>query len=258
MDDILEFLNSHASVRNFTDQPITTEQEHLIITTAQRSPTSSNLQAYSIISVHDQAKKDRLATLSGGQDHVAKSALFLVFLADLHRLARECEKRGYDFQGDHTELLVVATIDATLAAGRALMAAQAMELGGVMVGGLRNDLEAVTKLLKLPRLVFPVMGMSLGHPVRDSKVKPRLPREALHFVDHYDQAANDEGIAAYDQTISELGYLKGREVEPERYPEFDGVYSWSEHSARRVASQQPGALRAYLKEYLKAQGLMLK
>ena len=258
MNEILDFLNSHASVRSFTEQPITADQEELIITTAQRSPTSSNLQAYSIISVRDQGTKDRLAALSGGQEHVARSALLLVFLADLNRLARECDKRNYEFHGDHAELFVVATIDATLAASRALMAAQAMGLGGVMVGGLRNDLTAVTELLHLPRMVFPVMGMSLGYPARPPKVKPRLPREGIHFIDRYDEKASDEGIAVYDATMTEVGYLKGREVEPERYPNFTGVYSWSEHSARRVASRQPGTLRAYLRKYLEKQGLLLK
>ncbi len=256
MSAILEFLNSHASVRNFTEQPISTEQERLIITTAQRSPTSSNLQAYSIISVHSQNTKDRLAALSGGQDHVARSALFLVFLADLSRLARECNKRGYDFHGDHTELFVVATVDATLAASRALMAAQAMGLGGVMVGGLRNDLESFGELLHLPRLVFPVMGMSLGYPARPPKTKARLPREGIHFVDSYDEIASDEAVGTYDITMAETGYLKDREFEPDKYPSFDGLYSWSEHSARRVASRQPGTLRAYLKKYLMEQGFL--
>ena len=65
MNDRLTFLNSHASVRRFTDRRITEEEERSIITTAQRSPTSANLQAYSIISVRDRQKKQKLAHLCG-------------------------------------------------------------------------------------------------------------------------------------------------------------------------------------------------
>ncbi len=57
MNDIISFLNSHASVRQFTEKEITEKEEKLIITTAQRSPTSSNLQVYSIMCIRDDAEK---------------------------------------------------------------------------------------------------------------------------------------------------------------------------------------------------------
>ncbi len=258
MNEILEFLDSHASVRHFTDQEITEEQERTIITTAQRSPTSSNLQAYSIIGIRNRTTKETLAQLCGNQNHVAACSLFLVFCADLYRLYRINSKKGYPFQGEYTEMFVVATVDAALVAGRALMAAQALGLGGVMVGGIRNHIEKVSALLNLPRFVYPVMGMSLGYPKRPPKRKPRLPVEAIYFKETYSSSSFDTAIATYDETINRVGYLRDRQIEPEKYHHFTGEYSWSEHSARRMASEAPDSRRPHLLSYLQEQGFLKK
>lgn len=256
MNELLKFLNSHGSVRAFTDTPITQEQEREIVTTTQRSPTSSNVQAYSIISVRDEQTKFRLSELTGGQQHVADCPLFFVFCADLYRLGRLNKRRGYNFTGDYTEMFIIATVDTALAACRALLAAQAMGLGGVMVGGIRNEPDEVASLLNLPELVCPVMGMSLGEPIKPPKVKPRLPSPALHFKETYDVAQIDAAVAEYDRIIAELGYLQGREVEPDKYPSFDALYSWSEHTARRMASTNPGTLRPHMREFLQKRGFL--
>lgn len=258
MNEILTFLNSHASVRQFTDQPITSDDEQTILMTAQRSPTSSNIQAYSIISVRETERKNRLAQLSGGQSHVRQSALFLVFCADLFRLESLNDKRGYPFDGGFTELFIQATVDSALVASRALQAAQALGLGGVMVGGIRSHIEEVSELLDLPQLVYPVMGLSLGVPAQAPVIKPRLPLEAISFKERYEPDAFDQPIAEYDDTITHLGYLKGREIHTDRYPDFDGVYSWSEHTARRMADIDGPTMRSHMLEYLRNRGFLTR
>jgi nitroreductase len=256
MNQILEFLQSHASCRSFINKRISAVDEQTIVATAQRAPTSSNLQAYSVISIRDRETKMRLSELTGDQMHVRTCGLFLVFCADLYRLSRLALERGYPFHGDYAEPFIVATVDASLAAGRALQAAQALELGGVMVGGIRNHPDEVCDLLKLPEMTYPVMGMSLGYPKRPPKVKPRLPSRALHFAERYDPTQIDEAVEKYDALLHADGYLTGREVETENYPSFEGRYSWSEHSARRMASKKPGALRPHMLEFLHRRGLL--
>ncbi len=258
MSELIDFLNSHASVREFTERDITPENERLICTTAERSPTSSNLHAYSIISLRERRKKQKLSELCGHQEHVAACPLFLVFCADLHRLNLLALKRDYRFGGDHTEMFIVATVDATLAGGRALLAAQALGLAGVMVGGIRNQPEAVCELLDLPEYVYPVMGMSLGYAARPPRLKPRLPLEGLVFRERYEREAIGPAVDDYDRTIDTLGHLKGRETDKDEYPDFAGCYSWSEHSARRMASTAPDSLRPHLKDFLQKRGFLRK
>ena len=258
MNSILEFLNSHASVRQFTADPVSIEEERQIIRTAQRSPTSSNLQAYSVVAVRDPSRKNKLAELCGGQRHISQASVFLVFLADLYRLKRLTDARGYRFTGEYTEMFMIAVVDTALAACRALMAAQAMGYGGVMVGGIRNKIAEVSEMLNLPEFVTPVMGMSLGKPAKEPRPRPRLPLPAIHFSEEYSVNDIDTAVAAYDRTLDEIGYLHGREIHPEDYPDFSGVYSWSEHSARRMSRAEATTLRPHMLSFLRAKGFLKK
>ena len=70
--------------------------------------------------------------------------------------------------------------------------------------------------------------------------------------------AIDAAINEYDETITQGGHLGNRQIEPEKYPEFRGEYSWSEHSARRMASTNPDVARPGMLEYLRKRGLLLE
>jgi nitroreductase len=253
---MLELLNSHVSVRKFTDTPIMAAEELVIVETAQRSPTSSNLQTYSIVSIRNQDTKKKLAELCGNQSHIAASALFLVFCADLHRLERISKTKRYKFNGDSTEMFIVSTVDTALVAGRALITAQSLGIGGVMVGAIRNHPDEVAGLLSLPDFVYPVMGLSLGYPAAPAHTRPRLPLDAIYHREVYSDDRFDEAVSEYDAKIDELGHLKGREVQPDLYPEFGGVYSWSEHSARRMANDNETALRPFMLNFLQKRGFL--
>ncbi|OUF47935.1 oxygen-insensitive NADPH nitroreductase [Pluralibacter gergoviae] len=85
MTPTIDLLRSHRSIRHFTDRPITDAQREAIIAGAQSASTSSFLQCTSIIRVTDPALREKLVTLSGGQQHVAKAAEFWVFCADFNR-----------------------------------------------------------------------------------------------------------------------------------------------------------------------------
>jgi nitroreductase len=256
MNSIYHFLNSHVSVRHFTKDVITDEDEAKIVSTSQQSPTSSNLQAYSIVGIREQERKEKISSLSGNQQHIIDSSLFLVFCADLNRLKRLNDEKGYDFYGDTMEMLLLATVDCSLVASRALMAAQSLGIGGVMVGSIRNNPDDVSTLLKLPDLVYPVMGMSLGFPAKSPDIKPRLAIDAIYHKEVYSNNKTDKLIAEYDVIIDKLSYLKDREVQPEKYLNFNGTYSWSEHTARRMANEK--SARLHMMEFLNRKGFVVR
>ena len=86
MDKTIELLMAHSSCRSFQDKPVPEDVADTIIKCAQHAPTSSYLQAYTIIKVEDKEKRKALAQFSGGQEWVEKAGLALLFCADLHRL----------------------------------------------------------------------------------------------------------------------------------------------------------------------------
>jgi FMN reductase (NADPH) len=200
VNETIELLMKHKSIRKFTKQPVSKEQLEQIIAAAQMASSSSNVQAYSIIQVVDKDRRQKLAAMAGNQGYVEDCPIFLVWCADLFRL-----REAYGLHGDPkgayihtTENLVVATVDVALAAQNAAIAAESMGLGIVYIGGIRNQIEQVSELLELPELVYPVFGMCIGYPDQLPVLRPRLPMEAVLHVDKYSSEDYPTAFANYD------------------------------------------------------------
>ena len=67
MNEVIETILNHRSLRHFEDKPLTAEQIKTIVTCAQSASTSSFIQAYSIIGVKHKEKKKKLADIAGNQ-----------------------------------------------------------------------------------------------------------------------------------------------------------------------------------------------
>ncbi|MBO0481043.1 nitroreductase family protein [Candidatus Enterococcus courvalinii] len=197
--DLINLLMQHSSTRKYTDQPIDEKTKQTILACSQMAPTSSYLQAYTIIEVTDPAKRDELATISGGQEWLKKAPLTLLFCADLHRSEKFLTVTDPKvFQ--NTELYTVAVVDATLAAQKALIAAQSLGLGGVIVGGVRNEMDQLADLFNLPERVMPLFVLCLGYPAEQLPVKPRLPQQFIVGTDAYPDKETD--LTSYNQEVS--------------------------------------------------------
>ncbi|PKO23124.1 MAG: NADPH-dependent oxidoreductase [Chloroflexi bacterium HGW-Chloroflexi-1] len=250
----LDLIHRHGSVRHYKPDPVPRETVETIVAAAQRSSTSSNLQTYSVVAVTDAAVRSRLAELCGNQAHVVQAPVFLAWCADLARLDRACELRGYTQVTDYVESFLVAAVDAAIAAQTAALAAESLGLGICYIGSLRNDTQAVIDLLELPRLVFPVTGMTVGWPAIEPILRPRLGLSAVLHWERYDRGGEDETLHEYDRAMIATGIYEGRQVSVPGQPSEMEDYSWTEHSARR-ASQ---AVRTELRDVLERQGFGMK
>ncbi|MEW5875706.1 MAG: NADPH-dependent oxidoreductase [Candidatus Zixiibacteriota bacterium] len=255
----LDALRSHRSVRRFTSEPVTDEQLRAILTTAQRSSTSSNLQSNSVVAVRDPETKQALSQLCGRQQQIIDCPVFLAHCADLNRAWRICQSAGYDFEARFMEYFLLGVVDATIFAQTALSAAEAIGLGGCMIGGARNHPFEMARLLELPPRVFVVFGMTLGYPDWE-KVPPHRPRLALDAVLHeerYDDSKWDSLHADYDVQMRETGIYGGRRINLAARVDgwtdrtAEGEYGWIEHSARRWID--PAAQRRELRPFLDSQ-----
>jgi nitroreductase len=249
----LELIHAHGSVRHYKPDALPVAMIETIVAAAQRTATSSNLQTYSIVAVTDAAKRARLSELCGNQKHVAEAPLFLAWCADLARLERVCELRGYTQVSEYTENFLIAAVDAAIAAQNAVLAAQSLGLGTCYIGSLRNNPAEVIELLGLPHLVFPLVGMTLGWPARQPPIRPRLPMSAVLHWETYNPD-QDEALRQYDREMAATGIYDHRQVPvPGKLEEVE-EYGWLEHSARRAAQ----VLRQGLRAVLESQGFWLK
>jgi FMN reductase (NADPH) len=250
----IEQISCHASLRAYKPDPVPADMVETIVTAGQRASTSSNLQAYSVVAVTDAAKRARLAELCGNQNHIRQAPVFLAWCADLSRLDRACEMRGYRQVTDYVESFLVAAADAAIAMQNATLAAESLGLGMCYIGAIRNHPEDVIELLELPRLVFPISGMTLGWPAVEPFIRPRLPLNVVLHWERYDLTGEAETLAEYDRAMIETGIYDGRQVP---VPGLDGEmedYGWLEHSARRASKPT----RTGLRQVLSQQGFELK
>ncbi|MEM7275167.1 MAG: oxygen-insensitive NADPH nitroreductase [Actinomycetota bacterium] len=199
--DIHALLRSHRSIRAFTGEPLPDGTVEELIRSAQSAATSSNLQATTVIRVRDEGNRSRIAEVAGGQRQILTAGAFLVWCADLRRVELACELAGGAMTSGMTEQFIIATVDVALAAQNAAIAAEAQGLGICYIGAIRNDPAVVAEVLQLPRHVYPVFGLCIGHPAQDPEVKPRLPLAVILKDDAYDDEDDQALIEDYDETL---------------------------------------------------------
>lgn len=250
----LDLIHRHASVRHYKPDPLPPTLIETIVAAGQCASTSSNLQTYSVIVLTEAADRERMAALCGNQKHIAEAPVFLAWVADLARLDRACTLRGYAQETSYLESFLIAATDAVIAAQNAALAAESLGLGICYIGSIRNHPQEVIEMLNLPRLTFPITGMTIGWPARPAKVKPRLPLRAILHWGRYDPSVCDEALAEYDRTMAATGIYDGRQVPMPGKPEVMEDYGWCEHSARRVSQ----AVRTELRAVIENQGFGLK
>lgn len=222
MNDVLQLMANHRSIRNYNEEDIPNEIIEKIITTAQWASTSSNLQAYTIIKIKDKARKEKLAELCGKQQHVIDCPVFLVFCGDLNRISISAKMENKESHLNTVEPFIVATVDAALTAQNVMLAAESFDLGGVYIGGIRNNPKEVSELLNLPDLVYPVFGMCLGYPDKEKipEQKPRLPLKAILHEETYENASQESNISEYNQVMKQYYETRSSSNRSENWSEY--------------------------------------
>ncbi|MFE8698426.1 oxygen-insensitive NADPH nitroreductase [Cytobacillus sp. FJAT-53684] len=244
-NDITRLLQSHRSIRKYTEDSIPDNILKNILSCAQWAPSSHNVQAYSVIIVRNTKVKEQLSEICKSQKWVIECPIFLVFCADYYRLKLTTDMYSTNFEIDEVENLLVGAVDTALAAENVLIAARSYGLGGVFMGGIRNDLDTVIKLLNIPKYVVPLFGMCLGYPADIPWQKPRLPGGAVIHNETY----------KIDQLLFELeGYEQISADYYNRRTNGRKTIGWTKQMAKYVSEPR----NQKLKKSIIKQGIQLK
>jgi nitroreductase len=246
---VIDLLLNHRSVRGYRQDPLPDGALELIIAAAQSAATSSNLQTWSVVALTDPSVKAQCAAFAGGQQHIAGCPVFLLFIADLARLNRTGTAEGIPATANHTfEMLAVATIDATLAAQNAVIAAESLGLSTVYIGGMRNRPEDTAALIGLPPACFVTFGLCIGYAREgaEGSIKPRLPQEAVLHHGRYDLEGQEAAILRYNGAMADFYARENMSVQGQ----------WTRHSAKRVAGPESLSGRHELMRALRRMGFL--
>ncbi|NWJ25462.1 NADPH-dependent oxidoreductase [Rhizobium sp. RM] len=248
-NDTIDVLLNHRTTRAYLPRPLPQGSLELLVAAAQSAPTSSNLQAWSVVAVEDNDRKARLADFTGGNAHIKQAPLFLVWLVDLKRLRNVATSQGNDGEGlDYLESFLIGVIDAALAAQNSVSVIDSLGLGSCYVGGIRNKPEDVSRELNLPADVVAVFGLSVGYPDPAVKtdVKPRLPQSSVLFRETY-SGTEQHDLDSYDEVMKVFQERQG-------LPE----YGWTAPIAKRIENAEALKGRADLKQTLHRLGFSIK
>ena len=209
MNETIKTQLNHRSIRQFKPLALTQEEVDLLVDVARHTATSNFRQSYSIISITDQKLKEEIAEIAN-QPYIPNAGHLFVFVVDQRRNTLIAEAKGAEalVQGS-PERFISAFSDAMIAAQNVVVAAESLGMGTVFLGSILNDNAKLSELLKLPKYVYPAVGLAVGWPDQEPQLKPRLPRHVIHMENYYQDLENPlEELKDYDAEVHEYYDLR--------------------------------------------------
>ncbi|MCP1143395.1 oxygen-insensitive NADPH nitroreductase [Lysinibacillus endophyticus] len=242
---VKEVLRSHSSVRKYTGEQIPKETVIDLIETAQMAASSHFVQAYSVIWVTDEEKKQKLGELSKNEFQFKTAGASFLFCVDFKRLQMAGQKHGVEIVADSAENVLVGVADVAIFAQNFVIAAEAEGYGICYIGGARNNPAEISELFNLPDYVFPLFAMTIGKPTKRNETKPRLPVGAILHENSYDTEKYNELLDEYDSIME--NYYASRSSNQK-------MSNWTKQMADYLIEQK----RPYMKEFLASKGFNWK
>ena len=255
--DITPLINStisRASVRKFSKKNISKELLTLLLTAAQSAPSKSNLQQYSIMVIQNQSLKNEISKLIGDTKWALTAPVFLLFLADIRRNIKITNHKGYNHKNNNLDTFMNGVIDSALSMQSMISASESIGLGICPISMIRNIIEEVKNLCKLPKGVFPIAGLALGWPDEKSPVSIRLPQDIVTHYNTYNEKNLMDKINQYDERVFKVAPI---ERNKQRHVDIYGVAkkgTWSENISRQLSVAE----RKDFKKWLKNHGFRLE
>ena len=246
--ETLKSILSRRSIRKFLNKPISKELLYLILAAAQSAPSKSNLQQYSILVIQDQNIKNEISNLIGNTKWALTAPIFFLYLADIRRNIKITNYRGYDHKNNNVDTFMNGVIDAALSMQSTICASESLGLGVCPISMIRNIIEDVKVICKLPKGVFPIAGLAIGWPDQKSKVSIRLSQDIVIHFDKYDEKDLIQKINKYDEIVFKKDPIPENK---QRHVDLYGVAkkgTWSENISRQLSVPERSNSKNWLNE----------
>lgn len=170
MNDTIRAIEKRASIRKFTDEPLSAEQRQALMNAAMAAPSGMNRQPWHFSFVEDKAIIGEIESYL--VDHVMSGD------NEFFKMIVERNGRRIFFNGALVVFLSTnngeSLVDAGVAIESIVIAAESMGLGSCIVGGCRDAFELergdyFKQLVKFPEGYEFVVGAVIGHPAVSAK-----------------------------------------------------------------------------------------
>lgn len=203
MNETIKNQLNHRTIREFKDENIDNGIIESLLEVANMAPTSNGMQFFSIVRVTDPELKEQFA-LNGQQEYMARAPHLWIFVVDLFRnynIAKENGQENDEMIG--FDKFIQGFTDAIISAQNVAVAAESLGLGVNYFGNIHNDTKHIIKLLDLPELTYPAVGLGFGIPNQNPQLKPRMDINLKSFENKYQIYDNyNQKIADYDKEMT--------------------------------------------------------
>lgn len=167
---VYENIMTRASVRTYSDRPVSDEAVDSLCRAAMAAPTAVNKQPWQIVVIRDRAILDSIAANCPNIKMAAEAQLAIAICGDLS-LALEGDGQSYWIQ------------DCSAATENLLLAAHGMGLGAVWCGiyPIEKRVEFISSLLQLPGHVVPLNIIPIGYPGAAVTPKEKFDSAKVHL-----------------------------------------------------------------------------
>ncbi len=191
--ELENYFSTRRSIRKFADREVSKELLDSVLALAAKAPTCGNMQLYSVVVTRREECRRELAALHFNQPASTGAPVLLTVCADFARFTRWCEINNADAAYDNFLSFTSAFADAMILAQQITTIAELHGLGTCYLGTAIYNGPEIARLLKLPRMVFPVACLAVGYPDGEGVETERLPMEAFVHEETY-RADSDEEI----------------------------------------------------------------
>ena len=183
---MIDIMKNRRTIRKYTEQDIPEELLNELLEVAVRASTTGNMQLYSVVVTRDQSNKEKLAPAHFNQPMITTAPVVLTFCADANRFVKWAEQRKAEAGFDNLQTFIASTIDAMLFAQAFCDAAEEKGLGICYLGTTAYNADKIIEALSLPRLVVPIVTVTVGYPAMPLPEQvERLPLAAVIHQEAY-------------------------------------------------------------------------
>jgi nitroreductase len=211
VDATMKVIQDRRSIRDYTEEPVSDHDLDMILEAARQAPSGENAQPWRFIAVKDEGTRRKLGALAGGGSGRRFTAEFVTkkMQERFSSLEDEAKKRAAFEKltsGQVSAFLANAPVnivvcgkkdvwdmpyDTSAAIENILLLVTALGLGACWVIAPCIDIrdeERIKALLGIPEGFKAVSIVSVGHPTRPHRPRPRLPIKDLVFRETWGDA----------------------------------------------------------------------
>ncbi len=211
----VKVIQDRRSIREYTSEPISEEDLKLIFDAARLAPSGENAQPWRFVIVKDEGMRKKIGALGGGGSGRRFTAEFVTKkMQERFATLQDEEKKKAAFEkltsGQVSAFAATAPVnvvvcgkkdvwdlnyDTSAAIENMLLMATALGLGACWVIApcidIRDELR-VKELLGVPEEFKIISIISIGHPTRPHRPRPRLPIHEIVFRENWGEFYYEE------------------------------------------------------------------